>query len=83
MAYGQNIPPTGSSIPHRPMPGVFFPRTHAHDMPIMKNDNHEGMAESIREQIARTLREFGFSPKGHARAYLILGGLGCRISVGS
>jgi hypothetical protein len=28
-----------------------------------------GMTDGVREQIARTLREFGFTPKGRARAY--------------
>jgi hypothetical protein len=27
------------------------------------------MTKGVREQIARTLREFGFTPKGHARVY--------------
>jgi hypothetical protein len=27
------------------------------------------MTESVKEQIARTLREFGFTPKGHTRVY--------------
>jgi hypothetical protein len=27
------------------------------------------MSENVREQVARTLREFGFEPKGHARSY--------------
>jgi hypothetical protein len=27
------------------------------------------MNEGVRDQIARTLREFGFTPKGHARSY--------------
>jgi hypothetical protein len=25
--------------------------------------------ENVREQVARTLREFGFEPKGHTRSY--------------
>jgi hypothetical protein len=28
-----------------------------------------GVVDGIREQIARTLREFGFTPKGRAQAY--------------
>jgi hypothetical protein len=27
------------------------------------------MTEGVRDQIARTLRKFGFTPKGRARAY--------------
>jgi hypothetical protein len=33
------------------------------------NDNDGGMNEGVREQISRTLREFGFKAKGRARAY--------------
>jgi hypothetical protein len=31
--------------------------------------NYEGMNEDVREQIARTLREFSFAPKGRKRVY--------------
>jgi hypothetical protein len=38
MAYGPNIPPMGSGVPHRPMPDVFFPRTPVPYAPWMGND---------------------------------------------
>jgi hypothetical protein len=59
MAYGPNINPMGSGIPHRPVSDVLFPRTPADG----------GMNDGVRDQIARTLHEFGFMPKGGARAY--------------
>jgi hypothetical protein len=31
--------------------------------------NDGAMADGVREQITRTLWEFGFTPKGHARTY--------------
>jgi hypothetical protein len=27
MSYGPNIPPTGTGVPHGPIPDIFFPRT--------------------------------------------------------
>jgi hypothetical protein len=69
MAYGPNIHPMGNGIPHRPVPDMFFTRTPAPYTPGTGNDVGGGMADGIREQIARTLREFGFMPKGQAWAY--------------
>jgi hypothetical protein len=51
------------------VPDVLFPRTPALHTPNTGNGNHEGMIEGIMEQIARTLREYGFTPKGRARVY--------------
>jgi hypothetical protein len=69
MAYGPNIPPMGNGTPHGPMPDILFPRTPAYPTPNPGNDNYGGMTEGVREQIVRTLREFGFNPKGCSRAY--------------
>jgi hypothetical protein len=60
MSYGPNIPPTGTSIPHGPIPNVFFPRT-----PTCVTPNPRVEAEvndGVRDQITRTLRLFGLGP---------------------
>jgi hypothetical protein len=66
MAYGPNIPSMGTSVPHRPIPDILFLRTpvYATPNPQVERDN-----KGVRDQIARTLREFGFTPKGWARSY--------------
>jgi hypothetical protein len=64
MAYGPNIPPMGSGVPHGPAPDMFFPRTPTPYTPGTMNDVGGGMTDGIWEHIARTLREFGFTPKG-------------------
>jgi hypothetical protein len=66
MASGPNIPPTGTGVPHGPIPDILFPRTLAY---AALNPQVEGDNEGIRDQIARTLWEFGFTPKGQARSY--------------
>jgi hypothetical protein len=67
MAYGPNIPPTGMGVPHGPIPDIFFPRTSAYVTP---NPRVEGeVKDGVRDQIARTLREFGFTLKCRARSY--------------
>jgi hypothetical protein len=67
MAHGPNIPLTGMGVPHGPIPDIFFPRTPAYVTP---NPRVEGdVNDGVRDQIARTLREFGFTPKGRARSY--------------
>jgi hypothetical protein len=67
MAYGPNIPPMGMGIPHGPIPDICFPRTPAYVTP---NPRAEGeVNDGVRDQIARTLREFVFTPKGRARSY--------------
>jgi hypothetical protein len=67
MAYGPNIPPTGMGVPHGPIPDIIFPRTpdYVTPNPIVEGEVNDG----VRDQIARTLREFGFTPKGRARSY--------------
>jgi hypothetical protein len=67
MAYGLNIPPTGTGIPHGPIPDIFFPRTPAYVTPNPRVESE--VNDVVRDQIARTLREFGFTPKGWARSY--------------
>jgi hypothetical protein len=66
MAYGSNILPMGIGVPHGPIPNIFFPRMPAYVAP---NPQVEGDNEGVRYQIARTLLEFGFMPKGWARSY--------------
>jgi hypothetical protein len=71
MAYGLNISPMGSGVPHGPMPDILFPRTPAPTTHQLGTDraNDRGMTERVREQIARTLRKFGFTPKGCDMVY--------------
>jgi hypothetical protein len=67
MAYGPIIPPTGTGVPHGPIPDIFFPRTPAYVTP---NPRVEGeVNDGVGDQITRTLREFGFTPMGRARSY--------------
>jgi hypothetical protein len=67
MAYGPNISHTGTGVPHGPIPDIFFPRTPSYVTP---NPRVEGeVNDGVRDQIARTLREFRFTPKGQARSY--------------
>jgi hypothetical protein len=67
MAYGPNIPPMGMGVLHGPLPDIFFPRTPAYVTP---NPWVEGeVNDGVRDQIARTLREFRFTPKRRARSY--------------
>jgi hypothetical protein len=67
MACGPNIPPTGMGVPHGPIPDIFFARTLAYVTP---NPRVEGeVNDGFRDQIARTLREFEFTPKGRPRSY--------------
>jgi hypothetical protein len=67
MAYGPNIPPTGTGVPHSPIPDIFFPRTPTYVTPNLRVECEEN--HGVMDQIARTLREFGFTPKGWARSY--------------
>jgi hypothetical protein len=67
MSHGPNIPPTGTGVPHGPIPDIFFPRTPAYVTP---NPRAEGeVNDGVRDQIATTLMEFGFTQKGRARSY--------------
>jgi hypothetical protein len=67
MAYGPNIPPTGTGVPHGPIPDIFFPRTPAYVTPIPWVEGE--VNDEVRDQIARTLREFRFTPKGWVMSY--------------
>jgi hypothetical protein len=67
MAYGPNIPPTGMGVPHCPIPDTFFPRTSAYVTPNLRVEGE--VNDGFRDQIARTLREFGFTLKGWAGSY--------------
>jgi hypothetical protein len=66
MAYGPNIPPMSTGVPHGPIPDILFLRTPACVTP---NPQVDGDNEGVRDQITRTLREFCFTPKGQARSY--------------
>jgi hypothetical protein len=67
MAYGLNVPPMGTGVPHGLILHIFFPRTPTYVTP---NPMVEGeVNDGVRDQIARTLREFEFTPKGRARSY--------------
>jgi hypothetical protein len=67
IAYGPNIPPTGMGVSYGPIPNIFFPRTPAYVTP---NPREEGEVNNrVRDQIARILKEFRFTPKGWARSY--------------
>jgi hypothetical protein len=62
IAYGPNIPPIGMGVPHGPIPDIFSPRTPAY---ITHNPRVEGVVnDGVTVQIARTLREFGFTRVG-------------------
>jgi hypothetical protein len=54
-------------VPHGPIPDIFFPRTPTY---VTLNPRVEGeVNDGVRDQIARTLREFGFTLMGRARSY--------------
>jgi hypothetical protein len=38
-------------------------------IPLNIEGMHQGMSENVRDQVARTLREYGLEPKGRVRAY--------------
>jgi hypothetical protein len=71
VAYGPHIPLMGNGVPHGPVPNVLFPRatSNVFNQASAGRAGEGVMTEGARDQIARTLREFGFTPKGHARAY--------------
>jgi hypothetical protein len=66
MAYGPNIPPMGTGVPHKPIPDILLSKTPAYAAPTPQVDGDNG---GVRDQIVRTLREFGFTSKGRARSY--------------
>jgi hypothetical protein len=60
----------GNGVPHGSVPDLMFPRVMGNTSNQAGTDRVEGgMTEGVRDQIVRTLREFGFTPKGRARAY--------------
>jgi hypothetical protein len=71
MAYGPQMFPMGSGRSYGPVPEVLFPRTPAPNTHHISTDRFQdgAMNDGVRERIATTLREFGFFPKGRARAY--------------
>jgi hypothetical protein len=68
MAYGPNIPLTGTGVPHGPIPDIFGnTRTPAYVTP---NPRVEGeVNDGVRDEIASPLRELGFTLKGRSRSY--------------
>jgi hypothetical protein len=60
MSYGPNIPPRVRVFCMILFPNIFFPRTSAYATPNPRVGDNEG----VRDQIARTLQEFGFTPRG-------------------
>jgi hypothetical protein len=79
---GRTRNPRGNTSPNFPQP---FYRVHAYGSgnqpvpdayflgppvtPLVVEEAYSGMSENLREQLARTLREFGLEPKGRARTY--------------
>jgi hypothetical protein len=57
----------GTGVSHSPIPNIFFPRTPAYVTPNPRVDGE--VNDGVWDQIARTLREFRFTPKGQARSY--------------
>jgi hypothetical protein len=49
------------------VPDAYFPRPPV--TPFAAGEAYPGMSENVREQVARTLREFGLEPKGWVRTY--------------
>jgi hypothetical protein len=43
MSYGPNIPSKGTSVPHGPIPDIFFPRTPAYATPNPWVGDNEGV----------------------------------------
>jgi hypothetical protein len=58
--------PYYQSMSYGPIPNIFFPRTPAYATPNPRVESQ--INDGVRNQIARTLREFGFTPKGQARS---------------
>jgi hypothetical protein len=49
------------------VPDAYFPRPPV--FPAATGNKHTGMLNNVREQVSRTLREFGLGPKGWVRTY--------------
>jgi hypothetical protein len=62
VAYGPNIPPTSTGVPHGPIPDIFFPMTLVYVTPNPRVERE--VNDGVKDQITRTLREFGFTLKG-------------------
>jgi hypothetical protein len=76
MVYEPNILSMGSGVPHGPVPDFLYPRTPAlHTSHRATRTDDRGMTERIREQIARTLRELDFMPKGREVVSKIISGV--------
>jgi hypothetical protein len=68
MAYGPHMSPMGSGPSYGLVPDVLFLRTPAPNTQHIGTDRFQdgAMNDGVREQIARTLPEFEFAPKGRA-----------------
>jgi hypothetical protein len=71
VAYGPNIPPMGNGVPHGPVPNVVFTRATGNilNQAGTRRVGEGAMTKGVRDQITRTLREFGFTPKGCATSH--------------
>jgi hypothetical protein len=72
VAYGPSINPIGNRVPQGSVPNrhVAGAQGALCSAPFVTPVTYDGEAfENVREQVARTLREFGFEPKGHTRSY--------------
>jgi hypothetical protein len=67
MAYNPNIPPMGMGVPQGPIPNIFFHRTLAYLTPNQRVESE--VNDGVWDQIARTMREFRFTPMGRPRSY--------------
>jgi hypothetical protein len=65
--FSPSFPSGSGGIPHRPWPGMHVP-----NMQYTLNTDRGASGElskNVIEQVARTLRELGLTPRGHAKAY--------------
>jgi hypothetical protein len=72
MAYGPSIPPIGNRIPQGFVTNDYRigeQRALLSASRVTHTASEGERSEGVREQVARTLREFGFEPKGHTRSY--------------
>ena len=68
MAYGPSIPPIGNKIPQGFVPNDYRigeQRALLSASGVTHTAAEGERSEGVRKQVARTLREFGFEPKGH------------------
>jgi hypothetical protein len=72
VAYGPSAHPIGNGVPHGSAPNGHVAGTQGAllSAPFATPMAYDGeVSKNVREQVARTLRESGFEPKGHTRSY--------------